>query len=85
MMLLEIRITPSERLTADIGQADVTVSPREAEMLSSIADGMRTRQAAAKLGITFETARTYLDRARDKLDAVNTTHAVAIAIRRGLI
>lgn len=47
--------------------------------------GFRRKQTAQAMGIGEETVRNHLARARFRLKATNTTHAVAIAIRRGLI
>lgn len=43
------------------------------------------KRAAEDLGISHDSVKTALAQARMRLGARNTTHAVAIAIRRGLI
>lgn len=61
------------------------LSPRERDVLAYLSVGHSRGEAAASLGISEHTFRAYLDAARLKLGAVNTTHAVAMAITRGLI
>ena len=58
---------------------------RQLEVLEHIADGGTVRTAALNMGVAYETASTLLQRAKMRVGARNTTHAVAIAIRRGLI
>ncbi len=47
--------------------------------------GMRRLETAALMGITAETVKGYNLLGRRKLRAKNTTHAVALAIRQGLL
>ncbi len=66
----------------DAGQP---LSPREIEAMTMIAIGLSRAQAADKLQISEHTLRVYVESARFKLGALNTTHAVARALSRGLI
>lgn len=61
------------------------LSPRERDTLSLLAAGQSRSQAAEKLGISEHTLRAYIEAGRLKLGAVNTTHAVALALTQGLI
>jgi DNA-binding CsgD family transcriptional regulator len=61
------------------------LTKRERETLTLISHGCTLLQAAEALGIGYETARTHRDTARFKLRAKNTTHAVAKALRGGII
>jgi len=61
------------------------LSMRETEVLSLLADGHSRARVAARLDISEHTLRVYIEGARDKLQARNTTHAVAQAITMGLI
>lgn len=54
-------------------------------VLRCYAAGMEWMETAATLGISPETVRTHLREARLRLRAKNTTHAVAEAIRAGLL
>jgi len=61
------------------------LSPREVDALTLLAMGYSRAQVAASLSISEHTLRDYIESARLKLGASNTTHAVARAISRGLI
>ena len=61
------------------------LSPREADTLRMLALGHSRAQAAHALAISERTLRAYVDSARVKLGATNTTHAVAQAVATGLI
>lgn len=62
-----------------------SLSPREVEAMTLIAVGYSRAQAADTLSISEHTLRVYIESARFKLGAMNTTHAVAKALSRGLI
>lgn len=61
------------------------LSPRERDALTLLASGQSRADAAEALNISEHTFRVYIDTARHKLGALNTTHAVALALSRGLI
>lgn len=61
------------------------LSPREVDALSLLAAGQSRGHAAEKLGISEHTLRVYIEAARLKLGANNTTHAVALGLAQGLI
>lgn len=61
------------------------LSPRELETLTLLAVGYNRAQIARTLNISEHTLRVYVESARFKLGAMNTTHAVANALTRGLI
>lgn len=61
------------------------LSPRELDVMTLLAAGHSRSQAAAHLSISEHTLRVYVESARHKLGAMNTTHAVARALSRGLI
>ncbi|TVP72597.1 MAG: LuxR family transcriptional regulator [Rhodobacteraceae bacterium] len=61
------------------------LSPRELEVMTLLALGYSRAQAANTLSISEHTFRVYVESARYKLGAQNTTHAVARALSRGLI
>lgn len=61
------------------------LSPREIDALSLLAMGYSRAQAADSLTISEHTLRVYIEGARLKLGAQNTTHAVARAIANGHI
>lgn len=62
-----------------------TLSPREVDALTMLAMGFSRAQAADSLSISEHTLRVYIESARYKLGAANTTHAVAKALSLGQI
>ncbi|GAA4217966.1 DNA-binding CsgD family transcriptional regulator [Sagittula marina] len=62
-----------------------SLSPREVEAMTLLAIGYNRAQAADTLSISEHTLRVYVESARHKLGALNTTHAVARALSRGVI
>jgi len=76
--------------TLEHEQADTTphfppLSPREVSVMTCLAQGMNRAQAAVELQISEHTLRVYIEAARRKLGALNTTHAVARALSDGII
>lgn len=61
------------------------ITPAEKAVLYWAARGLSTRKTAEELGVSMETIKTQRKAAIYKLEARNTTHAVAIAVREGLI
>ncbi|HEU0223529.1 MAG TPA: LuxR family transcriptional regulator [Paracoccaceae bacterium] len=61
------------------------LSPRERDALHLLAIGLGRGQIADRLKISEHTLRVYVDSARFKLGALNTTHAVARALAAGII
>jgi DNA-binding CsgD family transcriptional regulator len=61
------------------------LSPREREALMQLSLGHSRAAVAAALSISENTLRAYIDSARHKLGALNVTHAVALALARGMI
>ncbi|MBW4961267.1 autoinducer binding domain-containing protein [Sulfitobacter sp. CW3] len=66
-------------------EAAQALSPREVDAMTLIAIGYNRAQVADTLSISEHTLRVYIESARFKLGALNTTHAVARALSRGLI
>ena len=71
------------RLAEHLGEHDLT--PREIEVLSLIREGHRNKQIAGRLSISETTVNFHVRNLVQKLGANDRTHAVAIAIRRGLL
>jgi DNA-binding CsgD family transcriptional regulator len=61
------------------------VSKRELECLKLTANGMTSEQIAAALKLSVHTANQYLTNSTQKLNAANRVHAVAKALKLGLI
>lgn len=64
---------------------EISLSPRETDALRYLAMGVNRGRAADQLGISEHTLRVYIESARHKLGAANTTGAIAKAVRLGLI
>ncbi len=63
----------------------INLSPRETDALTLLGLGYSRAQAAESLSISEHTLRVYIESARFKLAAMNTTHAVAMALNHGLL
>ena len=61
------------------------LSKREIEVLQLLADGKSNKQAADMLNVCKSTIDTHNAHIQKKLQACNMKHAVAMAIRNGLI
>ena len=66
-----------------MGEEDLT--SRELDVLRLMRDGHRNKQIADKLCIAETTVNFHIKNLVDKLGANDRTHAVTIAIRRGLL
>jgi DNA-binding NarL/FixJ family response regulator len=71
------------RLAEHLGDEDLTT--RELEVLRLIRDGYRNKQIADQLAIAETTVNFHIKNLVDKLGANDRTHAVTIALRRGLL
>jgi DNA-binding CsgD family transcriptional regulator len=69
----------------EVSAATAELSPREREALSLLSLGQSRAEVAEALQISENTLRAYIDSARHKLGAMNVTHAVALALARGVI
>ena len=79
------RVPPdvAARLAEHLGDDDLTA--RELEVLRLIRDGYRNKQIADQLTIAETTVNFHIKNLVDKLGANDRTHAVTIALRRGLL
>jgi DNA-binding CsgD family transcriptional regulator len=73
------------RLKPLSGGKGLTISKRELECLNLTANGLTSEEIAAELVLSVHTANQYLTNSTQKLNAVNRMHAVAKALRLGLI
>ena len=64
---------------------DDDLSPREVDVLRLIAAGNANKMIAAELSITEETVKGHVKNILGKLAANDRTHAVTIALKRGII
>jgi DNA-binding NarL/FixJ family response regulator len=70
-------------LAEHLGEEDPT--PRELEVLQLIRDGYKNKQIADRLSISENTVNFHIKNIVVKLGANDRTHAVTIAVRRGLL
>jgi DNA-binding NarL/FixJ family response regulator len=70
-------------LAEHLGEEDLT--PRELQVLQLIRDGGKNKQIADQLSISENTVTFHIKNIVDKLGANDRTHAVTIAVRRGLL
>jgi DNA-binding NarL/FixJ family response regulator len=64
---------------------DEALSPREVDVLRLIAGGNANKAIASQLSITEETVKGHVKNILAKLAASDRTHAVTIALKRGII
>jgi len=61
------------------------LNDRETEILAGAAEGETAEQTGARLYLSTETVKSYRKRIIAKLGARNGTHAVALALRTGML
>jgi DNA-binding NarL/FixJ family response regulator len=66
-------------------QADDALTERELDVLMTVAAGNSNKIVAGKLSISEETVKSHVRSILSKLRANDRTHAVTIAVKRGLI
>jgi DNA-binding NarL/FixJ family response regulator len=72
----------ASQLVEHLGEKQL--STRELQVLRLVAHGDRNKEIGRKLEIAEETVKMHLKNATGKLNARDRTHAVSIAIRRGI-
>ena len=79
----------SDSIDNDIGRTQkcdsLSFALRELEVLRLVRDGNRNKQIADQLSISETTVNFHIKNIVDKLQANDRTHAVTIALRRGLL
>ena len=63
---------------------DPKLTPREIEVVKLIVEGLRYKEIAAELGLSYETVKTYVGRIRKKLGVSSKTEVAMWAIRNGV-
>ena len=69
----------------DRAREDLSITPREFEILQLIAEGMSNREIAEKLFVSENTVKTHSSRVFDKLGARRRTQAVQLGKQLGLL
>ena len=67
------------------GRATDRLSAREREMLGLLAEGLTSKEAAGRLGLSVKTVENHRARILEKLQAANTAAAVGLAHQHGLL
>ena len=75
----EIAVQIAEHVAAD------ALSEREVEVLRCVARGAANKEVAFQLHISEETVKVHMKRILEKLAVTDRTHAVTIALSRGII
>lgn len=79
------RIPPEIAMEIAEHAADDALTEREIAVLKRVAVGSANKQIAATLGISEETVKAHMKSILAKLAANDRTHAVTIALNRGII
>jgi len=72
-------------VAARIAEYRETLSPREIDILRLIATGNSNKVIADRLSISEETVKAHMKSILSKLGVNTRTHAVAVAVQRGII
>ena len=79
------------RVSADVANqvaehtADSSLSSREIDVLKLVAQGNANKLIAEHLGVSEDTVKAHIRNILSKLGANDRTHAVTIALKRGII
>lgn len=79
------RIPPEVASEIAEHSADNELTARELEVLKQLANGNSNKRIAANLRVSEETVKTHMKFILSKLGANDRTHAVTIALKRGII
>jgi ATP/maltotriose-dependent transcriptional regulator MalT len=91
IILREIRVPstePAAPVPFTLNQAQLaalSITPRELEILSLVAQGLSNREIATRLFVSENTVKTHCSRAFDKLGARRRTQAVQMGKQLGLL
>lgn len=84
MIVLDDRFADLWRSPAP-AEGEFTLTAREFEVLTLLAEGLSNREIAERLGFSAHTAKFHVNAVLGKLDATTRTEAVARAVRHGLL
>jgi DNA-binding NarL/FixJ family response regulator len=79
------RVDPDVAAEIAVHLGETNLSDREIEVLRLVADGKSNKAIAAQLSITEETAKGHLKSIFAKLGTNDRTHAVTLALQRGML
>jgi DNA-binding NarL/FixJ family response regulator len=77
----------SSEVAAEIAEhaTNLSLTPREIDVLRLVANGNANREVGARLSLTEVTVKSHMKNILAKLGANDRTHAVTIALKRGII
>lgn len=78
-------VPPEIAMALSARMGDEELSPRELEILQRVAAGSSNKRIGVELGISEQTVKGHLKNILAKLAANDRTHAVTIAVQRGII
>jgi DNA-binding CsgD family transcriptional regulator len=76
---------PGADAPAQVVCQELSLSPREMQVLMLIADGKSTKEVAAILGISYKTADCHRSKLLQKFDVHESVSLIRRAIRAGII
>jgi DNA-binding NarL/FixJ family response regulator len=79
------RLSPRIAEQIAVHSVDDRLSEREVALLRLVAEGHSNKQIARDLSISEDTVKAHLKSIFSKLDVADRTHAVTVAVRRGII
>ena len=82
---VEVRVPLEPFVLNHARQQQLGITSRELEILQAIAEGLSTREIAAKLFVSENTVKTHSSRLFEKLQAKRRTQAVQLGKEAGLI
>jgi DNA-binding CsgD family transcriptional regulator len=85
LQLMSVLIDSAASINLKLNSAPVKLSKREEQCLIWAARGKTYQDISEILNISFGSVKSYLDTARHKLNCINLTHAVAVAVATGVI
>ena len=85
LQLMSVLIDLAASINLKLNVPAVKLSKREEQCLIWAARGKTYQDISEILNISFGSVKSYLDTARHKLNCINLTHAVAVAVATGVI
>jgi DNA-binding CsgD family transcriptional regulator len=85
LQLMSVLIDSAASINLKLNAPPVKLSKREEQCLIWAARGKTYQDIAEILNLSFGSVKSYLDTARHKLNCINLTHAVAVAVATGVI
>lgn len=78
-------LPPNVAATLESREAYLALTPREIEVLTLVARGLRNKEIAATLGISQATVKLHVKNTLAKLNVNDRTAAVTVGLQRGII